>query len=390
MSVLVFTSFLIVPIGLAGFYYYDNWLSVTPLVMLNDLAGGSYIRELILSESSWNIINDLSAWYLQQSIAWSCILTLIILYVLIELDVNLPAPKGLVVPKGPNFNRAGKVAGEFGGTKLIFKAPKHSPMRLHEKSRSCAGVYSSVEELSFRKDKAKRGLTNRWCQFEYFYHSWAFNGPWFTGAFSELQCHINIIKAIKYPKDFSLFHPRALESVIDDYLTYGYSHHIFEFAGNIQEFEAPVDWQPLTHLSVNAVRFKVASQGFSTYRTEHWVISPLTDNLMVTMVFRPNRLNNLPREILDERVDEKPMLELIDNIIDSIEVELSPVARAQQKAALEGLDDSSLIKEHPLLKWDKLGSVEKAELLERENAKALKYYRDLLAQYEAEGKQYAR
>ena len=41
----------------------------------------------------------------------------------------------------------------------------------------------------------------------------------------------------------------------------------------------------------------------------------------------------------------------MDNIIDSIQLTLSPAALAQQKTALEDLDDTSLVKEHLPLKW---------------------------------------
>ncbi len=308
-----------------------------------------------------------------------------------HVPFRLREPKGLVVPKGPNFKRARKLTRTLGGTLLSFTLPKHSAIRSNDKPVIPSKEYRPIYREAFSPEDFERGLTDHWRKAEYLYHSWAFNGPWFTGAVAELECRMSIIKVINYPDGMSLFHPRALEAVIGDYITFMQGDHLDFTRQYVQEFEAPLNWQPLTHLPVNAVRFKVVSQGFSPFRTKkHWVLFPISDNLLVSVLFRPSRLKNLPREILDERVDEKPMLELMDSIINSIEVELSPEAQAQQEKALAGMEDVSLVKEYPLLKWDNLDPIEKAELLERENAKALKYYRDLLADYEAQGKQYAR
>jgi len=58
------------------------------------------------------------------------------------------------------------------------------------------------------------------------------------------------------------------------------------------------------------------------------------------------------------------MLELMENIISSIELTLSPEAKAQQKIALAGLDDTSLIKDYPPLKWGEAESGESLKTIE--------------------------
>ncbi|MFA7555103.1 MAG: hypothetical protein WCY88_12700, partial [Spongiibacteraceae bacterium] len=74
-------------------------------------------------------------------------------------------------------------------------------------------------------------------------------------------------------------------------------------------------------------------------------------------------IKNYPRSELDKRVNEQPMLDLMENIIDSLQLKLSPEAQAQQEAALKGLEDASLIKAYPPLKWDNVSAEEKQKIL---------------------------
>lgn len=285
-----------------------------------------------------------------------------------NVSIKLREQKGLVVPKGPSFNWARVIKSEYEGTEISFKAPKHRPKRSNDKGYAPQRRYTEESPLSFRnyhdEEKAERGLLDHWREADFFYHSWAFNGPWFTGAVGELDLSFRLVKVVNYPEDMSLFHPRALEQVIGDYLTYMYSHHIDSTRGNIQEFHAPINWQSITHLPVNAARMEVVSENFSPHRTiMRLVFFPISANTMARLIFYPGRFKNLPRSELDKRVNEQPMLDLMENIIASLQLKLSPKAKAQQEAALEGLEDTSLIKEYPPLKWDNVSEQEKLKIL---------------------------
>ena len=191
-------------------------------------------------------------------------------------------------------------------------------------------------------------------QKEFFYHEWAFYGPWFTGAVASLEMIARLTKVINCPESLSLFHPRALEQVIGDFLTHIYSRHVDITRDGIHEFKAPSHWQPLHHLPVNAVWLQVKSEDFSPHRTIlNWVFFPIADHQMMSILFRPSRFKNLPRSELDKRVSAEPLHELMENIINGIELELSPEAKAQQTRALEGLEDTSLTKDYPPLKWER-------------------------------------
>jgi hypothetical protein len=81
------------------------------------------------------------------------------------------------------------------------------------------------------------------------------------------------------------------------------------------------------------------------------VFFPISDKVMACINFWPSQFLALPQAELDKRVDRSTMLELMDNIINSIEVKLSPEAQAQQKAALAGLEDTSLVNDFAPLDW---------------------------------------
>ncbi|WP_028885463.1 hypothetical protein [Teredinibacter turnerae] len=270
-----------------------------------------------------------------------------------NVSLKLREPKGLVVPEGPSFKWARTIKSEFEGTEIAFKAPKHSPRRSNHKGYAPVRRYNKDNPLPFRnyygEEEIERGLPDLWRKADFFSHSWAFNGPWFTGPVCELELMFRLVRVVNYPKDMSLFHPRALELVIGDYLTDMYSYHKSETRGGIQVFHAPINWQILTHLPVNAARMEVVSENFSPHRT------------IKRMVFFPK--TKLPRSELDKRVNEQPMLDLMEDIIASLKLNLSPRAKAQQDAALSGLEDTSLIKDYPPLKWDNVSEEEKQKIL---------------------------
>ncbi|TVZ41883.1 hypothetical protein P886_1234 [Alteromonadaceae bacterium 2753L.S.0a.02] len=284
-----------------------------------------------------------------------------------NFPLKLRRANGLIIPVGPSFSQARTISSEIDGTTILFKAPKHSPIRSNHEGYTPQRRYSE-SQLTFRnyynEQQEERGLPDHWRKADFFYHSWAFNGPWFTGAVAELELSFKLVKVVNYPEDVSLFHPRSLEQVIGDYLTEMYSHHRSKSRGGIQVFKAPTNWQLVHHLPVNAARLEVFSENFSPHRTiKRMVFFPISDDILAVLIFWPSRLKNLPRAELDKRVNEKPVLELMEDIISSLELELSPKAQAQQQAALKDMEDTSLIKEYPPLKWDSVSEEEKLKIL---------------------------
>lgn len=284
---------------------------------------------------------------------------------MMNVRFKLREPKSLVTPQGPRAVRT--IRSEIAGTELKFRVPRHRPRNSNNKGVLPDRGYSpgSLQLFSnYNEEDSALGRRDIFRSREIFSHAWAFYGPWFTGVMSELRLNIKLYRPINYSHPFSLFHPRSLETIIGDYLDYRYSHHLVNSRNDIQEFIAPIDWTPLNHLPVNAVKLAVRQQEFFRGRIgRNYVFFPLADNLMVVMYFEASCLKNLPKEEIDKLVNPQPMYDMIDSIINSIQLELSPEAQAQQAKALEGLADTSLVKHFPPIKWDKLDEQETQAIL---------------------------
>jgi len=275
-----------------------------------------------------------------------------------NVPFKLREPKGLTIPRGPSFQRAQAVCSSIAGTEIQFRVPKHSPRHSNNKE-VFPGKRYALDELRFssrfKEEDVLRGVKDDWEEMLFLYRAWAFNGPWFTGTLGELRLSLWLIRSVNSEQKFSLFHPRAMEMTIGDYLTSLYGHRLNKSRNYIQEYIAPIDWQPLNHLPINTVSLWVKSQDFTPYRRNNRMIFfPVADDMLVLFSFDPSRLKNVPDSEMDNCVSAESMYDLMDQIISSIKVELSPEAKEQQKKALEGLVDTSLVKEFPPIKWDKL------------------------------------
>ncbi|TVZ41884.1 hypothetical protein P886_1235 [Alteromonadaceae bacterium 2753L.S.0a.02] len=270
-------------------------------------------------------------------------------------------------PKGPDFSSASSITTNIDGTSIGIRLPKHSKYRGSGKALQPAPNIKETDLLFrtyFEDSHAERGLQDHWQEADFLYRSWAFCGPLFTGVVATLNLSFRIVKVINYPQDISLFHPRALETVIGDYLTYMYSHLIDFTRGDIQDYIAPVNWTPLNTLPVCSVKFDVLPQiKRGAYTEKHYVFFPLANNLMARLLFHPSSIRAANNEKGSLEVDKKPIGELTDNIVASIQLNLSPAAQTQQDVALEGLPDASLIENYPPLKWDKVSEAEKLKIL---------------------------
>lgn len=274
-------------------------------------------------------------------------------------------PNGLVTPKGPSFSSAKKICINLDGTILSFKAPKHRPRRKGHKSIQPEHNYK-FEEMIFRSSYRNDSTVNdNWKTYKLFYRSWAFYGPWFTGTLADLWMFLELVKPVNYENsDFSLFNPRAFENIVADFMTNNYSKYT-DSENDKQLYITPVEWQPLTHLPVIGVRFQVIPDESVTYSTiEHLVFFPITDKVMAYIHFTPSQIRAASQEENDKRVSRSTMYKLMDNIIDSIQLTLSPVAQAQQKTALAGLSDTSLVKEFMPLQWRNTNPESAAKKLE--------------------------
>lgn len=270
-----------------------------------------------------------------------------------NFQTKLQHRKGFVEPVGPSFSSAKKWELDIKGTRIEFCAPKHRPMVKSDKSISPKENYQYDDlNMIFRSNFSPEWeVADVWEYIKLFYHDWAFNGPWFTGCLASLSMSVNIIKQKKPNNEISFFHPRAFEQTIGDYLTNKYS--IFK-DGKKYEYLAPVGWHPITDLSVIATRLQVIRDAnVSIYSKTEFVFFPIGDDLIISISLIPHRNATGTEEEIDKKIGYKNLGKLIDDIISSIKVTLSPDAKAQQEKAFEGLDDTSLTEVFLPMQWTK-------------------------------------
>ncbi len=156
------------------------------------------------------------------------------------------------MPRGPDFCRARPLHFEVGGSLITFRAPRHRTRLLGAEHIRHEASYD-IDRIVGRDFKFK---DNIWMQFEIMNRSWSFLGPWLTGDVAELSLFTTILipSSRRVPHNVSLFHPRAFEKSVGDYITDRYGSDFWHGRAN---WIAPVNWQPLSTLPTVGVTFDV-------------------------------------------------------------------------------------------------------------------------------------
>jgi hypothetical protein len=203
----------------------------------------------------------------------------------------------LKTPKGPKLGRVSRTSIDIAGTEFSVRVPKHRPRYRNHKAIHPQRYYASENlplQSYYNEQHAAKGRKDLWLSGSLLYRAWAFYGPWFTGVLSQLRLEISLVRPVNYPKRFSLFHPRALEQIIGDYLDDYYGNRL-SLDGSPM-YTAPVNWKPLLGFSANAVRLEVVphSRSAPSDVTDNYIFFPIADDLMIVCRFEPSRFFALP------------------------------------------------------------------------------------------------
>lgn len=267
---------------------------------------------------------------------------------MMNFNTKLRHGSGFYEPVGPSFSRAKKWKLDVEGTIIEFSAPKHQPMIKSEKAEIPQKQYRYEHHMIFKSDYATAVV---WEYVTLFYHDWAFNGPWFTGCLADVSVEVSVNKSKTTNENVSYFHPKAFEQSIGDFLTNKYSKDKDE--GKFL-YQAPINWKTINNLSVIAARMDVVADGSITnYSKDEYLFFPIDNAHFITILFRPRRDARGTEAEIDKVIGYKNLGELIDNIVDSVKITLSPEAKAQQEKALEGLEDTSLVETFLPMDWRK-------------------------------------
>ncbi|MDO6606021.1 hypothetical protein [Saccharophagus degradans] len=250
---------------------------------------------------------------------------------------------------GPTIKNARKHRFKVDGSQICLDLPRYNSTLKYPVARNPKKDYKQ-ENYRLKNTIPSK---NDWGCLICAARAWDFYGPLFTGKLGTVTM-VATIDSPRYLKpNTSLFHPRVFEQSVGEYITLLRSDDIDPRG---QNWLAPSNWVPITTLEAVCCKFDVIP-AHGRRHLEKWLTLPISDNKLLSLSF------NLSWSYVDlealstnrdniEHHDISAMEQLCDDIMNSLEVRLSDRALAQQKAALEGLDDTSLVKEYPPLKWE--------------------------------------
>ena len=249
------------------------------------------------------------------------------------------------IPKGPSFKFSGKVSFSVGGTKISFRAPRHSFASNLEPIRPY-NIYD-VNDLRMRPWSSDQ---DEWLYYNCFRRQWEFYGPWFSGFKGDLTLDISLISRNAESDSASNYRPKVFEHSITDHMKMEYSADLFEGA---QQWHVPVDWTVMKAWPCVAATFYAKpNDDVSGYHSPcRYLVFPASNKHLIRVSFDLRR-NCAGRQYEQDKVVGLTEIEkLSTDIINSMHIELSPEALAQQAKALEGLEDTSLSESFPPIKF---------------------------------------
>lgn len=255
----------------------------------------------------------------------------------------------LLTPKGPSFSFAKRVSFNISGTQMEFRAPSHRYRYVSIRDFQ-ERLTLDFNDMNFESYKSGLLGEGSWRYCMIVNRAWDFYGPWFTGPIADMRMTVSILTPTEPNPNVSFFHPRAFEQAVGDFLTSRFSLDMRE---GRSQYNAPINWQPITHLPSMAARLDVMPDEHVN-RVEdiiEYFFLPLNDQHLLQIRFIPRQNLNKSLAERDKLVDRSTMAQLRDDILDSLKITLSPEALQQQASALEGLEDTSLIKSYPPIKW---------------------------------------
>lgn len=258
--------------------------------------------------------------------------------------------------KGPNLKWARWAEVNLDHTLVRIRIPRHKPDiteyddSIHIKrpiNLNQPGNFEPVEVLSDSPSGEVINKTLPWKTCYPLLRRWRFCGPWFTGVLGEVDFAIYLYKR-EVPDSASFFNPEAFEKGINDFLTDKFAHVKDHGAS---EWKIPLHWKVRTDLPVHAVRFdahKVLGGG----EADSYLMFPVSHDCLASLWFGTSRHTcGGDLEDLDAAINRDTMETFIDNILDTLEIELSPDAQSQYEQVKAQFPDAKLSKEREPLKW---------------------------------------
>lgn len=261
-------------------------------------------------------------------------------------SLKLRTVKGPLSLVGPTIQSARTFQFSIDDTYITFRIPRYKSDLKGTQPRNPKKIYKLENTSLPRFNSSEAG----WRSLILAQRAWDFYGPAFFGKQGFLTMSARIDSPEETSLNSSLFHPRAFEQTIADYLNICYGSHVFSFG---QHWLVPSQWQPITNFESACVKFKAITR-LDSSNYDLYLITALSDTKLFTIRFglHWNHIENKTSMKPEYYHDISAMEKLCQEIITSLDVKLSDTALTQQKIALKELDDYFLTKEFLPLKFE--------------------------------------
>ncbi|AMX01226.1 hypothetical protein A3224_00305 [Microbulbifer thermotolerans] len=253
--------------------------------------------------------------------------------------------KGQCIPRGPSFRWARMVTVRLTDCTLSLRLPRHAPRPGADSGEW--RLLPRVYDLEGQDHSDREMPSQSWLYEGIIARAWAFYGPWFTGCKGNVHFSLVGLRLSQPNPQINFLHPRALETGALGYITACWGHEVY---GNKAYYQAPLNWTPLQHLPLPAVRFDMRCV-IQAGELKRFVFFPVGRDKLIKISFTCHQYATGTQEEIDARVSPEPMLELVENIISSLQVSLSPELQREVDAVREAYPDAAVSPDCPPLDW---------------------------------------
>lgn len=265
---------------------------------------------------------------------------------------DLPVP---CIPKGPNFNWGRTIKVLVAGNELKLRLPRHAPRSCEKQFR----INGDVVHNNFSVRPAQDVMADDcWEFFEGIFRQWRFNGPWFSGDAGAVNFCFQVVEPVEPYAKVSFFHPNVFEQALTAYLSSRFEHK--ENDGR-SLWQGPVNWSRRDCLPVFSACFDVLPVRAGA--PVHYYVFPVGDHYLAEITFTFDQACAGFMAEKDQKINREPMWELVNNILGSMTLTLSPENQAKVDKIRAECPAYALSETFPPLQWLDAGHSAPAEIL---------------------------
>ena len=266
-----------------------------------------------------------------------------------NLSLKLKDQKKPCTPVGPAFSKAKKVKTLINGSVLQVKVPAHRASSAYEPCDPKSSYDLTLLNIPYAnpQDQRLRGIS-------ILRRTWDFYGPMFTGRKASCFMNVTLCSSSNRIESENYFHPKAFEKGVSDILTYEFES---DKLSGVQNWLAPSEWSPIYSYDCIAAKFKVLPNTHNKLRRYYvYFMMPVLNSYIVSFSFEVS-WSGVPKNIKNtedkkaEWIDTSEVQKLIDDVINSVNFELSPLAEGQMFDAKNNGEKAKVSMEFSPIKW---------------------------------------